>query len=1102
MNNQTNILRNLSNRAIRGLTALALFAGMVVAGPVLAVPAQAAEELTPMSHTIDYIVLSGTSNTDFLNMQQLEARTKKVSELWHAMSNGIVSEMTVGTVRTLPNYKGDFCAMEPQNDPDGVISSVLGYSPEIYNGWNNRRHLVVIAAASEFNCPLGGWTTINGHNLSTGGAMTVRSLAPDEDEKTMALPRDAAVIAHELGHVFGLMHAAAADPRCDARSWGGPFYWIASCPLAEYGDDLNLMGGSRDPDRLLINSVQKYMLGVIRPGKGLTDMVPRTDEQFFDIFDIRSQDTSLVQSVRFVTDDPDGAGPCTPPVYQVDYNPTGGGVQIFRVNTATDCGTKSLATANMTVALRGYFWDTFFQPGWSAVTEDGKVQIRVVSVDDASNTAKVGIRRTDDPAQPSLNLLSNQLDSGNRYLSDSTGNQAVVVVTTNQPAWSASSDQSWVAVTPSGTNEQDLVLTVESNPTADRRTATVTVTAGSASDTISVEQGPGPVQDDCGDNYAYHCLWQDVSAAARGNIETPGDKDTYWFTATVTGTWTFTVSGTPGLPDPVGKVYFTSGFQDEAPQTGSPSGNQEYLVSVRLTAGEPYLFTVSGTGDSTGTYTISATRPQAGISLWDNASKALATWSPSGNGDGIYMDVVSNGPWRLGELPDWLHVDYTSGPRDQSVTLVADPNTGGQPRKWTMEFTAQDKTATVTVDQPAGVVPAEECGYTPATACTQANLSSAAHTRADYPGDRDWFKIVPDESGQWSFASSGIVVSAILYADDGVTMVAWTDNPNKPVDMSVALTAGRTYYLAVTPTGYRTGPYALAVAPPGRAVLLATQDTVTLSDTGDRTTVRVTTNTSWQLKVPDWIKASCDSGTGTTYVVLTASPNTTRMDRNGEAEFTGAGLKAVVSLSQPAPGYNIAVSPGSWTVRSSGDSTDIHVTTTADWQLTLPDWITASRTSGSGDATVTLTAAANTTGATRTGTVVVSGPDKQAEMSVTQDTQPVNPGGCGTTKATACRWTDLSTPVSGEIKPGGPTGYVLTADKTGLVRFKVSATDPGFRLPYAIVSTQEDWIIATSIFQGPATFWIYAYVEAGKTYYLRVGDRWNGSGEFTVTYLG
>lgn len=62
------------------------------------------------------------------------------------------------------------------------------------------------------------------------------------------------VVGHEMGHNFGLLHAASVD--CSARSIGG------TCTVSEYGDPFNTMGNATS---MHYDAAQKSLLGWIAP---------------------------------------------------------------------------------------------------------------------------------------------------------------------------------------------------------------------------------------------------------------------------------------------------------------------------------------------------------------------------------------------------------------------------------------------------------------------------------------------------------------------------------------------------------------------------------------------------------------------------------------------------------------------------------------------------------------------------------------------------------------------------------------------------------------------------------------------------------------------
>ena len=100
-----------------------------------------------------------------------------------------------------------------------------------------------------------------------------------------------------------------------------------------------------------------------------------------------------------------------------------------------------------------------------------------------------------------------------------------------------------------------------------------------------------------------------------------------------------------------------------------------------------------------------------------------------------------------------------------------------------------------------------------------------------------------------------------------------------------------------------------------------------------------------------------------------------------DADAYGAS-QAVPALEQ----YYLNVSPGSLSFIGAGESKTFDVTANVSWTLSVPAWITASTASGSGNATVTLTASENT-GSSRTGTVALTGGHStSASVSLSQAT--------------------------------------------------------------------------------------------------------------------
>jgi len=1123
--NETSVVRPFLGAVVRVTAALGMLAGLVTVAPALIpTPAQAAEIPTPMSHTIDYIILSTSPNADFLSTADLQTRTDLVSHFWNRASRGVVTEIKMGRVFMVPNFssRADLCNLS-SDDRTGIIESTLGYSPSYYVDNNYGHYLAIVATRPDALCGWNGLTIAHGIGLSASGMILVESY-PQLPES------DAATIAHELGHVFGLDHAAAASLGCAGHFWDGPFsssdeaLQPHACPLGsmmtQYGDSASIMSNSTYLDKMTINGPQMHMLGLLQPGSGLMNVTAGSQEQLITVHDRRLADLSLLQTVRLTAVDPDGPGPCGAPLYHIDYDRQWGGVQIFRVPTRTDCGSRELTlggsfgTVVWTVPTSYDASRSYFLPGESRLTESGKVQIRVVSVDTNSNTATIGIRRTDTPGFASLQLTARALPPDNTVQVESAGGQVSAVVTTNQPAWSATRDQSWAEVTRSGASGEEVAVRIAANPTAQQRTVVVTVQANNARSSFSVVQQAGPSQDDCATSTIWSCGWPDLKSPVRGSIETSGDRDRFQLSPQVTGTWSFLVSGSGSTPlsNLDARVVSAGPFGYEWPLTKETLGNGDLRVSAELEAAYPCVLEVSGTGGATGSYTVAASTPAPQITP---SQEALVE---PGDGGSVRLTVTANIAWAVGSLPDWLRTNYTTGYTWRDVKFFATPNTSGQTRTWPVTFSGQGQSVTVSISQPTGSASPLDCGVTPSTACTRADMSSQQYTRIDYAGDIDWFRFTPTVTGTWSISSTGSAYYGILYLADGITQVAWNQDSvvGGGFRITTELTADQTYYVEVQSTDLNRRDYTLTTTPPGGATITVSPGQWDAPDSGGTKVVQVTSNAAWKLSTPGWITTSAASGYGNDTVTLTATPNKTGQERNDTARFTVDGQQATITLRQapqppdhcgdtpdtactwsnldtpvngvietegdidwykitptisgkwtfaasvPAsggavdtmgsifdsngvfltynsdaiPGVNpqfsveaelvagrtyylevkeasrwdtgaftvtatgpetqvvptISVSPTQWDAPSAEGTKVIQVTSNSDWQLALPNWITASADSGHGNATVTLTAKPNTTGGERNETVqftVTGQPATKETVSVRQPAQPV-----------------------------------------------------------------------------------------------------------------
>lgn len=150
-------------------------------------------------------------------------------------------------------------------------------------------------------------------------------------------------------------------------------------------------------------------------------------------------------------------------------------------------------------------------------------------------------------------------------------------------------------------------------------------------------------------------------------------------------------------------------------------------------------------------------------------------------------------------------------------------------------------------------------------------------------------------------------------------------------------------------------------------------------NSGANASVTVTANQSWTVSgVPSWVTASKQSGTGNDTVTFTAnSENTSTDDRSATMTFSGSISGSVqVSIKQNATEVVWDVQPASFEIDADDTAQQIlYVSSNTSWTITsYPDWISVSKTSGTGDPvedTVLFNAKSEYTGSTsRSGDIV------------------------------------------------------------------------------------------------------------------------------------
>ena len=200
-------------------------------------------------------------------------------------------------------------------------------------------------------------------------------------------------------------------------------------------------------------------------------------------------------------------------------------------------------------------------------------------------------------------------------------------------------------------------------------------------------------------------------------------------------------------------------------------------------------------------------------------------------------------------------------------------------------------------------------------------------------------------------------------------------------------TAARTGTVTVTGGGL-TRTIAVTQAAPTANNLALSQTALSFASAASSSAVTVTANVSWSITDNQtWITASPTSGTNNGSFTVSATANTGTASRTGTVTVTGGGLTRTVAVTQAGQSTTttLNVSTTSLALASGATSGTFSITSNVAWTVTDDQsWVTATPTSGSNNATVTVNATANTATTSRTGTVTVSGGGLTRTVSVTQ----------------------------------------------------------------------------------------------------------------------
>jgi YVTN family beta-propeller protein len=417
-------------------------------------------------------------------------------------------------------------------------------------------------------------------------------------------------------------------------------------------------------------------------------------------------------------------------------------------------------------------------------------------------------------------------------------------------------------------------------------------------------------------------------------------------------------------------------------QLASSGGSTTFSVSSnitwRITPGQPWL-TLSdtiGTGNKVVTISVPANTSSSerkatatifmgydadtlSVQITQQGAASLIV-SPnalsvaSAEGSTATFTVTSNTSWTVASDQSWLSANQVSGTGNSTLTVTAQANTTALARTATVTVSGTSVASqTVTVTQLAGAA-------TLSVSTNTLNVASANGSTASFniTSNINW-TVVSDQN--W------LSVNPASGTGNGTITVTALANPSAVI-RTATITVSGTGVASQTVTVTQTaGVATLSVSPSILDIEAATGSTATFS---------VISNTNWTV-TPDqtWLTANPASGAGNATVTLTTEANPTASIRTATVTISGTGVTSqTVTVTQLAGVATLSVSPAELNLEATeGSTSTFGIVSNTSWTATSDQtWLVVNPASGTGEGTVTVTAAANPNSIKRTANVIVA----------------------------------------------------------------------------------------------------------------------------------
>lgn len=346
------------------------------------------------------------------------------------------------------------------------------------------------------------------------------------------------------------------------------------------------------------------------------------------------------------------------------------------------------------------------------------------------------------------------------------------------------------------------------------------------------------------------------------------------------------------------------------------------------------------------------------------ASINASTESLVFNNTASFVNVTINAEasWTASTSASWIDVSPTSDNSGTSTMKVSvSPNTSTSERTGYVNLSIGGSLRIqIPVRQRGIYVETEQSELSFVAAGGSLNLSVLSNTNWIVSSVPSWITVSPNQG-----------------KGDGNVKVTASENPN---------TANRSGIIHLTQTGLNID-VAVAVSQAGKTFDVNTT-VLNYEDKSSTQTINIQTDGTWTASASDsWITISPTTASGNSTLSVSVSENTSDDERSGQVVVVMADKSATINIIQK--GKYFTVSNNLLTYTSKGGAIDVSISTNDSWSAKVEDgstWLTLSKTSGTGNVDVKVTASDNASVNSRTATLLFETTHNQkVRVVVTQD---------------------------------------------------------------------------------------------------------------------